>query len=371
MLKLIEAEEKHSSILKTYFNEQVVSGHLDYSILRQGSFFNHYRLLSDNFTTLLLMDDTDKLLGTATVTFARAYVNHQEQNVAYLSDLRISPQREAIQNWAPMFVPEFYKKLEEKNCKYTFSIIESYESQAYNALLRPQKLKRHLPHYYLFRKINLHFFFGKWPFSTPPTPTIRLSHAQSSDIEMICEYLMKKKVGSKLYFNLTPEVLQNKFKQWPDFKIDDFILAKNAKDQLVGCIAPWNSQGTQQWVARGYRDESQLLYQTLKLTSPLRITRAMPDIGQNMNLKFITHCGVDNAEVFYALLNRAYEESSRQEVLAHTNYFGDYLTRPPKAFVSSKIPFGFYSVLPPESEFPSFLKPNPFSAPPDFNLVHL
>lgn len=371
MLELIEAQEKHSPLLQKFFSEQVVSAHLDYAVSRAHGFFDHYRLLSDDFTTLLLMDKEQNLLGAATVTFARAYVNHQEQIIGYLSDLRISLQRQAITQWAHHFIPALYKKLEEKNCKYVFSIIEQYENQAYNALLRPQKLKRNLPHYYLFRKMNLNFYLGRWLFSSPPRLSVNIKHGEERDIDEICDYLMQKKIGSKLYFNLTPEDLRRKFAKWPNFSIYNFLVARNYSGHIVGVMAPWNNGDIQQIIAKGYRGESQLLYQTLKLTAPLRLTKALPDIDKPINLKFVTHCGVDNSEVFYALLLRAHMESSRSEILAHTNYFGDYLTRPPKAFISSKIPFGFYSVLPPETEFPSFLKPNPFSAPPDFNFIHL
>jgi hypothetical protein len=371
MLQLIEAQEKHSPILQKFFSEQIVAGFVEYTISRPHGFFEHYKLLSDNFTTLLLMDKDQNLLGTASVLFTRAYVNHQEQTIAYLCDLRISPQRKAIQEWANFFIPALYKKLDEKNCKYVFSIIEQFENQAYNALLRPQKLKRSLPHYYLFRKINLHFFIGKWPWAPAPMPSIHLRHGEERDLEEICDYLMQRKIGSKLYFNLTPEVLKQKFARWPNFSPYNFILARNSKGQMVGCVAPWNNRDVQQWVVKKYNGEGQLLYQTLKLTYPLRLTSSLPDPEKPVNTKFLTHLGVDNAEVFYSLLHRAYAEAYRGEILVHTNYFGDYLTRPPAGFISTKIPFGFYSVLPPEGEFPSFLKPNPFSAPPDFNFVHL
>jgi hypothetical protein len=371
MLQLIEAQEKHSPILQKFFASQIVSGHVDYSIQRSHGFFEHYKLFSDDSMTLLLMDSEQNLLGTASVLFSRAYVNHQEQTVAYLCDLRISQKRKVIQEWSSFFIPALYKKLEEKNCKYVFSLIEQFENQAYNALLRPQKLKRSLPHYYLYRKLNMIFFIGKWPWAPEPMPSIRLSHGEEKDLEEICTYLMQKKIGSKFYFNLTPDALKQKMKIWPNFSPYNFILARNSKGQLVGCMAPWNNRDAQQWVAQKYSGEGELIYNILKLTKPFRLTTAFPPPGRPVNTKFLTHLGVDNAEVFYALLHRAYAESEHDEILVHTNYFGDYHTRPPEGFMSTKIPFGFYSVLSPEADLPAFLKPNPFSPPPDFNFVHL
>jgi hypothetical protein len=371
MIRLVEAEEKHSPLLQSFFEEQVIHGHVDYSIRRPNNFFNHYKLFSDDFTTALLMDENDTLLGAATICFQRAYFNRQDQTVGFLCDLRVAPQRLAIQQWAHHFVPYLYKKLAEKNCRYVFTALEHYENQAYNALLRPRKIRRQLPHYYLYRKVNLIFFLGRFPFSPVPMPSIKVTHAQPKDLDELCEYMMQKKIGSRLYFHISPEILAQKFKSWPGLSLQSFLIARNFKDQIVGCMAPWNSRDTQQVVAKDYHGGGLLLYQSSKMSSLLRLSQPMPHPGQPFELKFITHCSVDNHEVFYSLLCNAYAESQRGEILVHTNYFGDYITRAPLSFISTKVPYGFYSVLAPDEDLPSFLKPNPFATAPDFNFVHL
>ncbi|MBY0385969.1 hypothetical protein K2X05_12490 [bacterium] len=370
MIKLVEAEEKHSPLLQAFFEEQVVHGHVDYSIRRPHNFFDHYKLLGNDFTTALLMDD-ETLLGAATICYQRAYFNRQEQTVGFLCDLRIAQQRVAVQQWAHHFIPYLYKKIEEKNCRYVFTAIEQFENQAYNALLRPRKIRRQLPHYYLYRKVNVIFFMGRWPWSPQPMPSIRVSHALPRDMEELCDYMMQKKIGSRLYFNITPDLLQQRFNAWPDFSLNNFLIARNSKNQIVGCMAPWNNNKVQQVVVKQYHSSGLLLYQSSKISSLLRWSQPMPQIGQAFQLKFLTHSAADNHEVFYSLLCQAYEESERGEILVHTNYFGDFITRAPQTFIATKIPYGFYSVLQPNEDLPTFLKPNPFSTPPDFNFVHI
>jgi len=369
MLELVEATEQHSALLQKFFQEQIVNGHIDYSVIRPNSFFDQYRLLSDDFKTVLLMDG-GTLLGAASITFVRGYVNRQEQTFALLSDLRIAQQRLAVQQWTLHFIPHLYKMLEERQCRYVFATMEMYENQAYNALLRPRKLRRNLPHYYLYRKLNLYYFLGRWPFAPDPMPSIRVTHATSADIERICDYMMQKKIGSRLYVNVNPETLQKRFETWPSFSIHNFLIARNHKNEIVGCMAPWNNRDVQQTVVHKYKDEARLLFETLKISSFFRLSQFLPDEGKILNLKYVTHCAVDNAEVFYSLLCRAYAETARGELLVHTNYFGDHITRSPLSFISTKVPYGFYSVFPPEEDLPAFLKPNPFSPPPDFNLVY-
>ncbi|MCB9073514.1 MAG: hypothetical protein H6623_07815 [Bdellovibrionaceae bacterium] len=370
MLQLIEANESHSEMLKKFFADQVVNGHVDYSIRRPNSFFDHYRLISKDFTTALLMDG-DHLVGAASILFIKGYVNRQEQLFGYLCDLRISQQRTAIQHWSEYFIPYYYKKIAEKNCKYVFTCIEQFENQAYNALIRPRRVKRNMPTYYLMRKLNLAFFLGRWPWSPNPIPAIRISHGWGSDLDELCDYMMQKKVGSRVFINADKDLLMERFEKWPDFSISNFLIARNYKDEIIGCMAPWNNRQDQQYIVRGYRPEADLLKQSLGVTSLLRISQYLPEIGSPFEFKYISHCAVDNPEVFFSLLCQAYSETQRGEILVHTNYFGDFQTRPPLSFITTKIPFGFYSVFPPDEEIPAFLKPNPFAPAPDFNLLHL
>lgn len=371
MLELIEAGEQHSELLKTYFESQIINGHINYSVRRKNSFFDHYRLLTNDFSTILLMENGKDLVGAATILFVKGYVNRQEQIFGYLCDLRISQNRKAIQHWTKYFIPYYYKKINEKHCKFVFTCIEQFENQAYNALIRPRRLKRNLPNYYLMRKLNLVFMLGRWPWSPQPISAIRVKQAWESDIEEISDYMMQKKVGSRIFINTDKDCLQERFKKWPNFSINNFLIARNYKNEIIGCMAPWNNNGVQEHIARSYLHAADLLRQTLGITSVLGITEPLPQPGNAFSFKYITHCAVENAEVYYSLLCQAYAQTQRGEILVHTNYYGDFHTRPPLSFITTKLPFGFYSVFHPEEELPAFLKPNPFAAPPDFNLLHL
>ena len=112
-------------------------------------------------------------------------------------------------------------------------------------------------------------------------------------------------------------------------------------------------------------------YNTYKSLSTLRLTHRLPKEGEDFNLKFITHGAYDNPDVFYALLTRAFKESQKNEILMYSNYIGDYTRRVPKAFMSLKIPYGFYTLLPGAEQLPHYLQPNPFIPPPDFNFAQV
>ena len=96
---LVEATEKDSDELKKYFSEAILPGPVDLSIHRQGSFFDQYRLRSDNFHTFTLRGPNGEIEGMASMMFSPMFINGEEQMVGYATDLRISPTRRAILGW--------------------------------------------------------------------------------------------------------------------------------------------------------------------------------------------------------------------------------------------------------------------------------
>ncbi|MCB0379531.1 MAG: hypothetical protein KDD33_13650, partial [Bdellovibrionales bacterium] len=216
-MKLIKAGPTQDQVLKDFFNKQVMSGHIDYRLERPNSFFSQYQALTPDYSTYVLQNDQQEIGAMASVLFRKGYVNHQEQMVGYVTDLRVQASRGATLNWEQAFMPVLEKEMEERNCRYLFSTLEQYESQAYNTLLRRRKRPGGLPRYHLFRRFFQVAILGKRFFADEPLSTIEISRANLSDIEAIAEYLREKSVGKPLYFDLPPEEIERRCHQWPEF----------------------------------------------------------------------------------------------------------------------------------------------------------
>ena len=159
-VKLTQAAETDNEEIKNFYNPQVIQGIFNYRIERPDSFFDQYRLYSDNFKTYLLRDDDGSIQAMASVVFRKGYINHQEQTIGYVTDLRVGNSRKAVIQWAQKFMPVLRKEMVKNECKYIFSILELFESQAFNALLRRRNRSNHLPRYHLFRRFNLIAIMG-------------------------------------------------------------------------------------------------------------------------------------------------------------------------------------------------------------------
>lgn len=364
------ASDKDDEALKSFFSEQVLEGVYDYRLVRPHSFFDQYRLTTDDHQTYMLKDSDGTIQAMASTLFKKAYINDQEQTIGYVTDLRVAHSRSATLGWAKEFIPRMEAEREQRQCQFVFSDLEQFENIAYNTLLRRRNRSTRMPRYHLFRKFFVVAVYGKNLFADEPIETIKIERGKTEDAEAIARYLQGKSVRRPLRYKFDAEDLERRCREWPNFSIQNFHIARNFQGNIVGCLAPWNNRDVQRVVAHRYHNKSFQVYSTSRTLAPLGITRPFPKQGEEFKVKHITHLACDNPDIFYALLNRAYLECKNQEILIYPNYIGDYARRPPQAFVHIKIPYGLYSVLDNEDKLPTYLHPNPFYPAPDFQLSY-
>lgn len=369
-MKLKRATHLDDEDLKTFFNQQTIAGLFDYQIQRPNSFFDHYKLTTDDFETFMLKDDAGNIQAIVSILFKKAYINHQEQTVGYVTDLRVARSREATLNWAQTFMPAVQEARRSRECEYIFSDLEQYESKASNLLLRRRNRDIKLPRYHLFQKFFLCVVYGKRFFADKPLSSIKIDYGRTEDLSSISRYLREKSVRRPLRYNLTEEELERRCRSWPNFSAQNFLVARNNQGEIIGCMAPWNNSDVQRIVPQKYHDKSFRVYSTSKTLSLLSLTRPLPNEGNAFRVKHITHSACNNPDIFYSLLSRAYDDCQNKELIVYPNYIGDYSTRPPASFVSVKIPYGFYTLLDQGKKLPSFLHPNPFQRAPDFQYSY-
>lgn len=367
-MRLELATPQDDNELKTFFNQEIVNGLYDHRVVRTHSFFDQYKLTTNDYLTYFLRDNNKQIKAMASILFKKAYVNDQEQTIGYVTDLRLSASRKATTLWAKEIVQSLEQAKLERQCQYVFSELELYDSNTYNMLLHRRNRNTRLPRYHLFRKFFAIVIYGKKMMAELPLDTIKINYGRLEDAEAVSLYLQTKSVRRPLRYHLSTEELLRRCQSWPGFSIENFLIARNYRGDIIGCMAPWDNSGVQKIVAQRYHGKSFQVYSTSRILSQLALSRPLPQEGQAFNVKHITHSAYDNPDIFYALLCKAYDDCQNRELLVYPNYFGEYSTRPPLSFLEIKIPYGFYNVLDHEMKLPSFLYPNSFQPAPDFQF---
>lgn len=367
-MKIVVARENDSKKLSTFVDESPWISSFDFKKERVFSFFEKYRLQSDDFITCMLVDPKDRLLATASILFRKAWIEGVPQIIGYASDLQVSLKRSVIMNWPKVFFPLLEEEKKKRNCKYVFSVLFRSQRQAYNALIRPKTPRRELPRYYLFRRFQIVTLHGLFPFSLPILKTVEIKRAGLEDKEALAQYILSKAPQIPFCFYGSKEDFYLSLEKWKNLKLKDFILVLN-KNKIVGCAASWSNRNLNRIYVEREHPFGTTIRKGLNFLSFFGLAHSLyKKNSPEIRFRYLTHVYADNPDIFYTLLKVAYKDLDKREFLAYSHFEGDLLKRPPSQFIKGSIKCGLYCILGAKDPFPNFLRHQVLQEAPDFEL---
>lgn len=361
-MKLSLAQPSDKRALAKYYKSFEIPGAVDLKLDRRGDFFKPYESQSDNYWTFVLRDRED-ILGVASFVILDCLLEGQVQKVAMGRDLRISPSRKAVMGWAEHFLPVMDDLRKNLKIKHFFSILNLSEVRALNAFVRPRKMTRPIPRFYLYRKFNLNSIHGHFPLTRKnPLPQLKIEFCQRADEDALLFYLLQKSKSRNLSVSWNLEELQKKIQRF-HLKMSDFLTAFDHSGNIIGCLAPWSAEGIQEAIPLRYGLRGHNFRQFLKfgeifgwsrsITKPVsRLKKEIP-----LSYKYLLFLNADNADIFESLLYRAYQEVEKNEFLVYSQMRSDFIYKRPANCISAQIPYGLYALVSPNTEPPDFLSP--------------
>lgn len=362
-MRLEIAKPEDSKALTEFFKNFPIRGVVEMKIDRDGNFFAPYAVQSDKHLTYKLQDD-EKVEGIASFVMRDVLLDGQVTPVAFGRDLRISSNRRAVLEWSQHFLPVMNEVFQTFGCKYLFSVLSMSEVQALNAFVRPRTTKRPLPHYFLYRRLNLVSVHGRLPWAKNPLPHLRIRRGSSANVDALIQYIAKKSKTRDLSTVWDAQSFYEKLERWKGLKLDDFLVAFDKNENIVGCAAPWSAGSMQEFIPMEYSLQAHNFRQFLKFGKMLGWTRTLTKpfsrlkIEAGFNFKYLNFLFADNADIFESLLWRSYDEARDNEFLVYNQTRSEYIYRRPLNWIAAKMPFGVYLLLPPDQEPPSFLHPS-------------
>lgn len=377
-MRLETATPDQAQELSQFFKKFPVQGQVELLTDRSRDYFGVIQLQSDtNLTYTLRNEESRELLGVVSFAIEETLVGGKPARVAFGRDLRISENRKAIMGWSQHFLPVLEEVKGVFNVDHFVSAINLNDVRAMNAFLRPRPGKRPFPRYFLHRRFNLVSLHGRFPWAPKPLRSLRIRRGSHHLVDALGHYIARK--SQERDFTLTPteEAFHELLERWKGIKIDDFLIALDSKDNIVGCCAPWNAASLEEFIPLKYNLAAHNFRQFLKFGRLFRWTRPLTkpidrlEMEAGLHFRFLNFLHADNEDVFESLAWLAYEESANNEFLVYSQTRADLHLRRPLAWVSAKMPFGFYALVHPDAETPSFLHPTqdrPISIEPIFAL---
>ncbi len=370
-MELLRARDIDNERLVTYFAKMSLPGAIKLQFRRMFNFSNQYRIQTDAFMTSIMQNEEKKIEAIASMLFREGLIDGQRETIGFAADLRVSPTRQAILNWSESFFRVFDAEKEKNNCKYMFSVVPHAQRQAHNAFIRPRNIRRALPRYHLFRRFKIVTLHGFWPFHDLPLSGIKIRAATKEDFSPLAHYILSKTKERPLRYYDSVEGFRHSLERWHDLALENFLLAFDRYNNIIGCTAPWSAQRVQRLVPLEYDDKAQNFHDLLRVLSWARLARPIANIGQELEFRHMTHLYADNPDIFYSLLYNAYQHAGRKEFLMYTHFDGELLSMPPRSFISAATPYGLYCILAAQDQMPEFLKPRSLQAPPMFESAFI
>jgi hypothetical protein len=361
-MKLEIAQPEDTKALAEFYKSFPLGGPMEFKIDRDKDFFAPYSVQSDQYITYQLKAD-EKIEGIASFVVRDVLLEGQVTPVVFGRDLRISTNRRAIMGWAQHFLPVMDEVFHTFGTRHLFSILSMAEVQAMNAFVRPRTMKRPLPHYHLYRRFNLVSVHGKLPWASNPLPKLRIRKGSPALLDALIYYITQKSSNRDLATVWNAQSFAEKLERWQGLKLEDFLIALDHNENVVGCVAPWSAGQMQEVIPMHYSLRGHNFRQFLKFGKMLGWTRTLTKpysrlkVEAGLNFKYLNFLFADNEDIFESLLWRAYEDADENEFLVYTQTRSEYLYRHPLPWIAAKMPFGVYYLNPPDRTPPDFLSP--------------
>lgn len=363
-MKLDIATSADNPAILEFYNAFPIKGVLELKVDRRGDFFAPYAVESDRFRCYLLKDEHEQIQGMASFIIKDVMIEEEVRTVAFGRDLRISNNRRAIIEWADHFVPTLEDLKATYGVQHFFSALNMTESAALNTFVRPRHLKRALPRYFNYRRFNLVSVHGRFPWAKNPLPHMQIRNGSSVNADALIYYLSKKNRSRNLATYWDSYSFFKQLHRWRGLRIEDFLIAFDRHNNVVGCCAPWKSDGIQELIPLDYSLKAHNFRQFLKFGKIFGWTRNLTkpayrlQLEETLQFQYLTHLYAENEDVFESLLWAAFDRARSNDFLVYLQTREEILYKSPLSWVCARVPHGLYCMVPPDQNAPAFLSPS-------------
>jgi len=296
------AQSQDNAELCSFLANNPVPGNIEVTFEREPDFFVGSEIRGELNQTIAVRDlKENKIVGIASRSVAKAFVNGEPSDLGYLSDLRLSPDYRSGSLLARGY--RFLRELhvDGRALLYTTAIF----AENARALATLTSGRAGLPAYHPMgcldcSGINL----GR---TKPPIKArCDIERGSLALLPQIVECLNRNNARKQFApFHSCEEYLLGK--RWRDFNVSDFYVALRG-GQVVGVIGQWNQRRFKQTRVIRYSGPLRWLAPMAKVTHPLIKGYRFPEVGEEVRSFYISFVAVDDDDVsvFRALLRELY-----------------------------------------------------------------
>jgi hypothetical protein len=343
------ASRQDSAGLADLFARVVLDSDLSFAVERDPDFFALYDMewpAREQVVFTAQLDGKDE--GVASFLGRDAYLRGQRVRTAYMSDLRVSPKISG-KVFGKMMGERYQEARRVLGAELMYTAVFDSNKAAQKALVERNPRFPDKPWYNPLRKFSiqsLHFLSPR---------ALRLARhkvrkATARDLDAIVAMLTKDHEKRPFGYVFEDGLLERRLKSWPRFGIERFYLAVDARDNILGCVAPWDALDVKRYRVVGYKGDMRWVKRGYNLAARALGAQPLPEPGGLLRYLYLTHVCVPSEDpgVMAALVDAVYAEHWGRGYCFICSIVeqGDPLSAAYRGYVSTGLPATLYAVTP-------------------------
>lgn len=290
----ISDNEGISSFLDNYPSEGSVQIHLK----RDSLFYNSIDVLGKD-SYILLLEDEKRIGGVGIFSEKNCYFNGKNQNIGYLSDLRID-EKYRRRGYLARGFKRMRKQFEKTSVPFALTTIMSDNEVATDVLMSK---KAGLPNYKHVSDYETIFLGTKKNFWSADS-RFSVSKLLENEIDELCEFYEQE--GSKRQF--FPRYSKNDITEdtgiLRGLEYSDIFIARE-NGNIVGAVSLWDQMPYRRWMIKKYSLSIALFRFCYNIYARLARTMFFPKMGRKVIYKLLSMVLVkdSNPDIFEAILS--------------------------------------------------------------------
>jgi len=325
---------------------------------RSPDYFALHHCHAPDHRTWMAHTEEGELKGIASLVVRDSHLQGRIEPVGYLGDLRLVPDRRLSGAWMAEAQTRLADLAVETGISHAYCCVVRGNRMATQSLLggrRANTLK--LSHWHGYSNVSVYGQRG-WRSAPRAQANVRVVQAQSQHLDALRAFLQRESAQQALGCVFSEAEFSRRLQDWPDFSIESFLLALDSRDNVLGCVAPWDAGRIKRIVVEQLALPHQALRVAFNAMAPAfgRPTISAP--GRALRDIYLTHLQIRqrNPHVFAALLDAAWAHLRGQYALVQLClYDGDPLWSAMDRYRTFSIPMDLYT-LPCRAGGPTFAR---------------
>ena len=305
------AQSQDNAELRAFLVNNPLPGNIEVTFEREPDFFAGSEIRGPFNQTIAVRDlNRDKIIGMASRSVAKAFVNGKPTELGYLSDLRLSPEYRSGSLLARGY--RFLKQLhaDGRALLYTTAIF----AENSRALATLTGGRAGLPAYHPMGCLDcsgINLGRAKPPFEA----RCDIARGSLTLLPQIVECLNRNNSRKQFApFHSCEDFLSSE--RWRDFNVSDFYVALR-NGQVIGVIGHWNQQRFKQTRVIRFGGPLRWLAPMAKIAHPILKGRRFPEVGEELRSFYVSFVAIDDDDitVFRSLLRAVYRDAAESDAM--------------------------------------------------------